>query len=93
MSIRKALGASVMSIARMFTSEIMLLLLVATIIAVPIAWFLMSRFLQNYSYHTKLSLWIFVASALLTMGVALLTISYQTVRILLTNPAESLKTE
>jgi len=91
--IRKALGAPSLTIFHLFTREFLQLLLIAAIVSVPVAWFLFSRFLQNYSYHTRLKAWIFIASALITLLVAMAAISYQTIRAIRTNPAETLKYE
>jgi putative ABC transport system permease protein len=91
--IRKALGAPSYSIFRLFTREYLQLLLIAAIISVPMAWFLLSRFLQNYSYHTRLNGWIFISSVLITLVVAMAAISNQTFNAIRTNPAETLKHE
>ncbi len=91
--IRKALGAPSITIFRLFTGEFLKLLLIAAAISVPLAWYLFSRFLQNYSYHTRLHAWIFIVSALIALFVALMAILYQTVRAIRTNPAEILKYE
>jgi ABC-type antimicrobial peptide transport system permease subunit len=91
--IRKALGAPSLTIFHLFTREFLQLLLIAAIVSVPVAWFLFARFLQNYSYHTRLNAWIFIASALITLLVAMAAISYQTIRAIRTNPAETLKYE
>ena len=91
--VRKALGAPSLTIFRLFTREFMQLQLIAAFISIPIAWFLLSRYLQNYGYHTRLNGWIFLLSALLTLLVAMAAISYQTIRAILTNPAEILKYE
>jgi len=93
MGIRKALGAPSHTIFNLFTREFIRLLLVAAIISIPLAWFLLSRFLQNYSYHTHLNSGIFILSAIITLVVAMAAISYQTLRAIHTNPAETLKYE
>jgi ABC-type antimicrobial peptide transport system permease subunit len=91
--IRKALGATSLNIFVLFAKEFMQLLVIAIGISLPAAWFLFSRFLQNYSYHTQLDGWIFIISALTAMAVALTAISYQIFRAIRTNPAETLKFE
>jgi putative ABC transport system permease protein len=91
--IRKALGAPSLTIFQLFTREFLQLLLIAAIVSLPVAWFLLSRFLQNYSYHTRLNSWIFISSALITLVVAMAAISYQTLRAIRTNPADTLKYE
>lgn len=91
--IRKALGAPPHIIFRLFTWQFLQLLVLATIISVPVAWYLLSNFLKNYSYHTRLNGWIFALAASVTLIVALAAISYQTLRAIRTNPAETLKHE
>jgi putative ABC transport system permease protein len=93
MGIRKAHGAPPVIIFYLFTREFLKLLLLASVISVPVAWFLLSRFLQNYSYHTSLNGWIFLVSASITLIIALSVISYQTIRAIRTNPADTLKYE
>ncbi len=91
--IRKALGAPAATIFRLFTWQFLQLLLLATVISVPVSWYLMSNFLKNYSYHTNLNAWIFGISAAITVVVAMAAISFQTIRAIRTNPAETLKHE
>jgi ABC-type antimicrobial peptide transport system permease subunit len=91
--IRKALGAPVFSILYLFTWEFIQLLLISAIISFPLAWILLSNYLKNYSYHTRLSGWIFAGSAVVALLVALLAISYQAFRAVKTNPATTLKYE
>jgi hypothetical protein len=91
--IRKALGAPPHIIFRLFTWQFLQLLILATLISVPVAWYLLSNFLKNYSYHTKLNAWIFAMAASITLLVAFASISYQTIRAIRTNPAETLKHE
>jgi predicted permease len=91
--IRKALGAPATTIFHLFTWQFLQLLALATVISVPVAWYLLTHFLKNYSYHTTLNVWIFGISAVITVVVAMAAISYQTLRAIRTNPAETLKHE
>ncbi len=91
--IRKALGAPPATIFNLFTRQFLVLLAIATAVSMPVAWYLLSRFLKNYSYHTDLDAWIFGLAALITLVVAFVSISYQTIRAMNTNPAETLKHE
>jgi predicted permease len=91
--IRKALGAPAGTIFHLFTWQFLQLLALATVISIPVAWYLFSNFLKNYSYHTNLNVWIFGISAAITVVVAMAAISYQTIRAIRTNPAETLKHE
>ncbi|MFN8207971.1 MAG: ABC transporter permease [Bacteroidales bacterium] len=91
--IRKALGAPVSSILYLFSGEFVQLLLIASAIAIPVAWYLLKQWLLNFGYRTTLDGWIFISSALGSLLVALLAISYQAFRSASVNPAETLKYE
>ena len=91
--IRKACGAKLGEIVRMLVKETSQWVLIAIIIATPISWFLMRKWLQNFEYRTDLSWWIFVLSGLLTLMIALFTVSYQSFSAGRRNPADSLRYE
>jgi ABC-type antimicrobial peptide transport system permease subunit len=91
--VRKVLGASVASIARLLSMDFIKLVIVAILIASPIAWYAMSKWLQGYSYHTEVGIAVFGLAALLAIFVALLTISFQSIRAARANPAKSIKAE
>ena len=91
--IRKALGASVHGIVVMLTEELLKLVLLAGIIAIPIAWYVMSRWLQNFAYRIDIQWWMFAASVLLVFLIALLTVSFQTIKAALMDPVKSLRSE
>jgi ABC-type antimicrobial peptide transport system permease subunit len=91
--IRKVLGASVVKIVSLLSSEFSRLVLLSNIIAWPIGFYIMSRWLRNYSYKIHLSLWIFVLAAVTAFVIALLTVSYQSIRASTANPVDSLKYE
>ena len=91
--IRKALGATVMNIVRMLSREFLLLVFFANIIAWPIAFFIMKKWLQNFAYRTDFGLWIFVLSGLTALAIALLTVSYQSVKAARANPVDSIRYE
>ena len=91
--IRKVLGASTSRILSMLLMEFTKWVLMANAIAWPVAYVILRRWLQNYAYHTKLSLGIFLTSSLLALVVALITISQQSIRASLANPADSLRYE
>lgn len=91
--IRKVLGASVATIAGMLTKDFVKLVLIAVIIASPIAWYAMKTWLQDFVYRTNISAWIFIASGIIAMLIALFTISAQTIRAAMANPVKSLKTD
>ncbi|WP_435357062.1 ABC transporter permease [Emticicia sp. SJ17W-69] len=91
--IRKVLGASVPSITFLLSKDFLKLVLLAIVIASPIAYYFMDKWLNNFAFKVKIEWWIFVISALLIVIIALLTVSYQSVRAALANPVKSLKTE
>jgi len=91
--IRKVLGASLSNVVVLLSTDFMRLIVYATIAALPIAFFAGDRWLQEYAYRTTLPWWIFAIPAVLILGVAALTMSYQVLRTARTNPAETLKYE
>ncbi len=91
--IRKILGASVSSILLFLTKEFTKWVLIANIIAWPIAYYAMHRWLQDFAYRTNIGIFTFIISALLALTIALLTVSYQAVKAALANPIEALRYE
>lgn len=91
--IRKVLGASVMQIFGLFSREFILLILVAFIVAAPSAYYFMDKWLQDFTYRIELSWWMFLSGVLLTAGIALLTVSYQSIKAAIANPVDSLRHE
>jgi putative ABC transport system permease protein len=91
--IRKVLGASVPGIIRLLAKEFMLLVILANLIALPVAYFAMNRWLQGFAYRMDIHAWVFVLSAALSLTIALVTVSYQAVRAALANPVDSLRYE
>ena len=91
--IRKILGASVTNITTLLSKDFLKLVGIAFIIAVPLAWFGMNKWLQDFAYRIEISWWMFALAGLLAMSIALLTIGYQAVKIALANPVKSLRTE
>ena len=91
--IRKVLGASVQGLVQMLSKDFLYLVLIAFVIAVPIAWWLMAKWLQDFAYRVNIGWWIFLAAGVLAGLIALLTVSFQAVRAALTNPVKSLRTE
>lgn len=91
--IRKVLGASVSSIVSLLSTDLMKLVLIATVIASPIAWFAMSKWLQNFEYTININWWVFVLAGGGASLVALATISIQSIRAAISNPVKSLKSQ
>jgi putative ABC transport system permease protein len=91
--IRKVLGASIPGIVRLLAREFVLLVIVANLIALPVAYFVMNRWLQSFAYRMTILPGIFVLSAALSLSIALFTVSYQAIRAALSNPVDSLRYE
>ncbi len=91
--IRKVLGSGVSGILILFAKDFCKLILIAGAIATPIAWFFMKRWLENYTYHTEISWWVFVMSISGLLLITLVTISYQTIKAATANPTKSLRSE
>lgn len=91
--IRKVMGASVGSVVVLLSRDFVKLVLIALLIALPLAWYGMQLWLDNYSRRITLSPWVFVGVGLGALSIALLTVSFQSVRAALTNPVKSLRSE
>jgi ABC-type antimicrobial peptide transport system permease subunit len=91
--IRKVLGATVGGITNLLSREFLILVAVAALIAFPVAWYAMNRWLQDYAYRISVNAWIFVAAAVLSVVIALFTVSFQAIRVAVSNPVKSLRSE
>lgn len=91
--IRKVLGATVPDIIFMLCKDIVLLILIALVIASPLAWYFMHDWLQGFAYRTSLSGWMFIVAGAAAIGIALLTVGFQAMRAAMANPVKSLRTE
>ncbi len=91
--IRKVLGASVFNLWRLLSREFVGLVIISFLISIPISWYLMNHWLLNYEYRSEITGWIFVWTALGTILITLLTVSYQSVRAAIINPVNSLRSE
>lgn len=91
--IRKILGASVPNVVSLLSKEFTKLVLISNIIAWPVAYFVMNQWLRSFAYRTKIGIWIFLGSAVLALVIAFLTVSYQSTKAALTNPADALHYE
>lgn len=91
--IRKVLGASVAGLWRMLSKDFVLLVMVASMVAVPLAWYSMNEWLQNYQYRTEISWWIFVLAGAGALVLTLATVSYQAIKAAWINPVNSLRSE
>ncbi|SFD81180.1 ABC transporter permease [Spirosoma endophyticum] len=91
--IRKVLGASEISLVTLFSKDFMKLVIVALIIASPVAWYAMHTWLNDFAYRTNIHWWVFLLAGGLTVLIALLTVSFQSVKAALMNPVKSLRSE
>jgi ABC-type antimicrobial peptide transport system permease subunit len=91
--VRKVLGASVFNLWQLLSKEFVILVFVSLLIATPIAYYFMHNWLQNYSYRTTLSWWIFIAAGVGAIIITLITVSFQAIKAALANPVKSLRTE
>ena len=93
LGVRKVLGASVTGLVLLMSKEFAKWVLIANLIAFPIAYFVMNNWLQSFAYRINLTIWIFLATAGVAFVIALLTVSYQSIKASLANPIESLRYE
>lgn len=91
--VRKVLGASLFHLWRMLSTDFVVLVLISCAIAIPIAWYFLAKWLQQYEYRAPMSWWIFAIAAAGALGITVLTVSYQAIRAALMNPVRSLRTE
>ncbi|MDP4214724.1 MAG: ABC transporter permease [Bacteroidota bacterium] len=91
--IRKVLGASVQNIVRMLSGDFLKRVLIATVIAWPLAWWAMNKWLQDFAYRIDMSWWIFIAAGGVALLIALVTISLMAIKAAVTNPVKSLRSE
>lgn len=91
--IRKVLGASVHSIVKLFSIDFVKLILIAILIASPIAWWLMNKWLMDFASRIHINWWVFAIAGIIAIGIALITISYQAIKAAMANPVKSLRSE
>lgn len=89
--IRKVLGASVANIAALLSKDFLRLVLIAIVIASPLAWYIMNQWLQNFAYKVNVSWWMFAATGLVSVFIAVATVSFQAIKSALANPVKSLR--
>lgn len=91
--IRKVLGATVTSIASLLTKDFLKLVIVSLVVASPLAWWVMNKWLQDFAYRISIGWWMFVLAGLIAIAIAMVTIGYQAIRTAIANPVKSLRTE
>ncbi|TLF46839.1 ABC transporter permease [Maribacter aurantiacus] len=91
--VRKVLGASVNGITALLSKDFLKLVCISLLIAIPVSWYMMNRWLQDFAYRIELSWWIFGLAGLAALGIAFITVSYQAIKAARSNPVKSLRTE
>jgi putative ABC transport system permease protein len=91
--IRKVLGASIGYLTRMLSKDFMKLVLIAAVIAFPLAWWMMNKWLQDFAYRTNINWWIFLLAGAIAAFIALFTVSFQAIKAAMQNPVKSLRSE
>ncbi len=91
--VRKILGATIGQLAYTLSVDFIKLVIIAILIALPLGWFVMNRWLEDFSYHIQISWWVFITVAMLAIFISLLTVSYQAIKAAIANPVKSLRTE
>ena len=86
--VRKALGATAKGIAMMLSGRFLKLILLACIISVPVAWYAMNRWLENFAYRIDISWWMFTAAGILVLLIAAVTVSFESIKAALANPVK-----
>ena len=91
--IRKVLGASVGGIVKLISKDFLKLVIIAIVIATPIAWWAMNKWLQGFAYRVNISWWVFMLAGVLALLIALITVSFQSIKAAIANPVKSLRSE
>ncbi|HLY71986.1 MAG TPA: FtsX-like permease family protein, partial [Puia sp.] len=91
--VRKVMGASVISIVKLLSADFIILVFIAALVASPIAWWAMSNWLNNFSYHVSINVLVFIFAGLAAIVIALATVSYHSVKAALANPVKNLRCE
>ncbi len=91
--VRKVLGASVINITRLLSKDFLKLVIISMILATPLAWWAMYNWLQDFPYRVSIQWWVFASAGILSILIALMTVSYQSIRAGLSNPVKSLRNE
>jgi len=89
--VRKVLGASIANIVGLLTKDFLKLVVIALVIAIPLAWYFMNSWLDNFAYRISIEWWVFLVAGLLAVGLAFFTVSWQSIKAAITNPVNSLR--
>lgn len=91
--VRKVLGASVKSIIYLFSKEFTVLILIGSVIAIPVAWYMMSHWLQNFAFRIDMTVWVFIVAVAISILIAWIAVGYKSVKAAVANPVKSLRSE
>jgi ABC-type antimicrobial peptide transport system permease subunit len=91
--IRKVMGASISSVVNLLSKDFLKLVIIAIVISIPLAWFLMSNWLKDYTYRIDIRWWMFAYAILTATSIAIITVSFQAIKAARTNPVKSIRTE
>jgi ABC-type antimicrobial peptide transport system permease subunit len=91
--IRKVLGATVTNVITLLSKDFLQLVAISSVVAFPLAWWMMHNWLQDFAYRINISWWVFVIAGGLAVVIALLTVSFQAIKAAVANPVKSLRTE
>jgi ABC-type antimicrobial peptide transport system permease subunit len=91
--IRKVLGATIANVITLLSKDFLKLVAISSLVAFPLAWWMMNKWLQDFAYRINISLWVFVIAGILAVLIALFTVSFQAIKAAIANPVKSLRTE
>jgi putative ABC transport system permease protein len=91
--VRKVLGASVMSITRLLSLDFIKLVGMGILIAYPVSYYFMNKWLADFAYRSKINWWVFALGAFIAVGITIFTISFHSIKAAMANPVKSIKTE
>jgi predicted lysophospholipase L1 biosynthesis ABC-type transport system permease subunit len=91
--IRKVLGATIANVITLLSKDFLKLVAISSLVAFPMAWWMMNKWLQDFAYRINISLWVFVIAGVLAVLIALFTVSFQAIKSAIANPVKSLRTE
>jgi putative ABC transport system permease protein len=91
--LKKSFGASAESMVLLLSKDFIKLVVISLLIASPVGWYFMNKWLQDFAYRIHISWWVFTVTAILALGIAFITVSFQAIKAALENPVKSLRTE
>jgi putative ABC transport system permease protein len=91
--VRKVLGAAISRIVVLISKEFIILIAIAFVVSVPVAWYFINKWLENFAYRINIEWWMFALAGILVIAIALITMSFQAIKAAVANPAKSLRTE